>query len=79
MPFKQIGKEGNWIRVKDLDKDTYWVHRSLTTKKHMCAVIKKNKTNVTNKYPTKRSIKILIINIFFSYIKFIYHKYYALL
>ena len=49
MPFKQIGREGNWIRVKDLDKDTYWVHQSLTTQKYMCAVIKKNKTNVRQK------------------------------
>ena len=49
MPFKQIGREGNWIRVKDLDKDTYWVHQSLTTQKYMCAVIKKNKTNARQK------------------------------
>jgi len=54
MPFKQIGREGNWIRVKDLDKDTYWVHRSLTTEKYMCAVIKKNKTNVRQK-PGRKS------------------------
>jgi SH3-like domain-containing protein len=49
MPFKKIGKEGNWIRVKDLDKDTYWVHQSLTTEKYMCAVIKKDKTNARQK------------------------------
>ena len=53
MPFKQIGQEGSWIRVKDLDKDTYWVHQSLTTQKYMCAVIKKNKTNVRQKPGTK--------------------------
>ncbi|MCZ6540518.1 MAG: hypothetical protein O6704_02605, partial [Nitrospinae bacterium] len=46
MPFKQLGKKGEWIRVQDLDGDIYWVHRRLTTKSFKCAVIKRDKTNL---------------------------------
>lgn len=46
MPFQQLGKKGEWLRVKDMDGDIYWVHRRLTTKAFKCAVIKKNNTNL---------------------------------
>ncbi|MCH8157569.1 MAG: hypothetical protein IID18_07450 [Nitrospinae bacterium] len=46
MPFKRIGRNGNWLRVQDLDGDIYWVYSKLTTKKYMCAVIKNNQTNL---------------------------------
>ncbi|MFQ5451438.1 MAG: SH3 domain-containing protein [Nitrospinaceae bacterium] len=46
MPFKELGKRGDWYRVQDVDKDIYWVHKKLITKKFKCAVIKENKTNL---------------------------------
>ena len=46
MPFRQLGRKGEWLRVQDLDGDIYWVHRRLTTKSYKCAVIKKNKINL---------------------------------
>ena len=46
MPFRQVGREGKWLRVKDLDGDIYWIYRTITTKAYMCAVIKNNKTNL---------------------------------
>ena len=46
MPFKQLGREGSWLKVQDLDKDVYWIYRKITTKAYMCAVIKNNKTNL---------------------------------
>ena len=30
-PLEIISKEGNWIKVKDFEKDTGWIHKSLTT------------------------------------------------
>ncbi len=45
-PFRQIGREGGWLKVKDLDGDIFWVYRKLTTKAYRCAVIKKDKTNL---------------------------------
>jgi len=48
MPFQQLGKKGEWLRVKDLDGDIYWVHKRLTTKTFKCAVIKKDATNLRN-------------------------------
>tara|TARA_Y100001960_G_C14251470_1_gene623073 strand:+ start:12 stop:464 length:453 start_codon:yes stop_codon:yes gene_type:complete len=46
MPFKLLSTKGNWKKVEDLDGDSYWVHKRLTTQKYKCAVIKKNKTNL---------------------------------
>ena len=46
MPFRQVGRDRNWLKVKDLDGDIYWIYRKITTKAYMCAVIKNNKTNL---------------------------------
>ena len=46
MPFRQVGREGKWLRVKDLDGDVYWIYRTITTKAYMCAGIKNDKTNL---------------------------------
>lgn len=53
MPFQQLGKKGEWLRVKDMDGDIYWVHKSLTTKSFKCAVIKKDATNFRSGPGTK--------------------------
>ena len=53
MPFKRLGKKGNWLRVQDLEGDTYWVYKKITTKKYMCAVIKNNKTRLRQGPGTK--------------------------
>lgn len=46
MPFQQLAKKGEWLRVQDVDGDIYWIHERLTTKEFKCAVIKQNKTNM---------------------------------
>ena len=53
MPFKQLGKKGNWIKVQDLEGANFWVYKKLTTKKYMCAVIKNNKTKLRQGPGTK--------------------------
>ncbi|MBT6600114.1 MAG: hypothetical protein HOB32_00430 [Nitrospina sp.] len=67
MPLRQLGRQGNWLKVKDLDSDIYWVHRKLTTKAYMCAVIKKDKTSLRKK-PSMKSPQVewSPINKFFS-------------
>ena len=55
MPFKQLGKKGNWLRVQDLEGAIFWVYKKLTTKKYMCAVIKNNKTKLRQGPGTKFS------------------------
>ena len=45
-PFRQIGREGRWLKVRDLDGHIFWIYRKLTTKAYMCAVIKNDKTNL---------------------------------
>jgi len=46
MPFKKIGQKGDWLRVKDLDEDIYWIFKKLVTKSYVCAVVKQDKTNL---------------------------------
>ena len=45
-PFRQVGSEGSWLMVRDLDGHIFWIYRKLTTKAYMCAVIKNDKTNL---------------------------------
>ena len=53
MPFKQLEKKNNWRRVQELEGDTYWIYKKITTKKYMCAVIKNNKTKLRQGPGTK--------------------------
>ena len=53
MPFKRLGKKGNWLRVQDLEGDIYWVYKKITTNKYMCAVIKNDKTKLRQGPGTK--------------------------
>lgn len=46
MPFKELGRQGNWYRVQDVDGDIYWIFSKLVTRDYNCAVIKNNKTNM---------------------------------
>lgn len=46
MPFKELGKKGDWYRVKDLDGDKYWIFGKLVTSDYHCAVVKKDQTNL---------------------------------
>jgi len=46
MPFRQLNKKGEWLRIQDLDGDIYWVHKDLTTTSYKCAAIKQDKTNL---------------------------------
>lgn len=48
MPFKKIGQQGNWYRVRDVDGDTHWVYSNLLSSKMHCAVVKVDKANVRN-------------------------------
>ena len=55
MPLKRIGKKGSWIKVKDVDNETHWVHHSLVTRSVSCVVVKSTftylRTGPGKKYP----------------------------
>ncbi len=53
MPFKELKKKGDWVRIEDVDGDIYWVYKKLITYKYQCAVIKENKTNLRKGPGTK--------------------------
>ncbi len=46
MPFKRLKRKGNWIQVKDVDGDRYWIYKGLVTSSYKCAVVKKEKVNL---------------------------------
>lgn len=46
MPLQRIGRKGVWYKVKDVDGDRYWVHKSLVSAAIRCAVIRASTANV---------------------------------
>lgn len=46
MPFEQIGHEGQWYKVKDVDGDVFWVYGPLVTSSYKCAVVNNDTANV---------------------------------
>lgn len=45
MPFKKLSGKGNWLQVKDVEGDTFWIHKKLVTQSFKCAVVKAEKAN----------------------------------
>jgi uncharacterized protein YgiM (DUF1202 family) len=56
MPLIQVGSEGDWIKVKDVDGDLHWVYSPLVTDQMDCVTISASKANVRRK-PSSRSDK----------------------
>lgn len=46
MPFIQLKKQGDWVRVKDFEGDIHWIYRKLVTSDFQCAVVKVDKANL---------------------------------
>jgi len=46
MPFKKLKRQGDWLRMEDVDGDIYWAHKKLMTDDYKCAVIKEDDTNL---------------------------------
>ncbi len=46
MPFRKLSRQGEWYKVKDVDGEIHWIHRSLVTEKHLCAVVKVKKAQI---------------------------------
>jgi len=46
-PLKVLSQKGNWIKVKDFEGDTGWVHKKfLDREPHL--IVKKNRVNIRN-------------------------------
>ncbi len=56
MPLIQVGKEGDWVKVKDVDGDLHWIWERLVTGRVDCITVSAPKANVRKK-PTTRSDK----------------------
>ncbi|MEW6678328.1 MAG: SH3 domain-containing protein [Pseudomonadota bacterium] len=48
MPFRQVGQQGDWLQVEDLDGDKHWIYRPLVSDGIKCAVVKSKEANVRN-------------------------------
>ena len=40
MPFRQISKKGNWLKLKDVDGEIHWAHGSVLTRSVACVVVR---------------------------------------
>jgi SH3-like domain-containing protein len=46
MPFMQLERRGDWLRVRDVDGDEHWVYRTLVDTGSHCVTIKAERANV---------------------------------
>ena len=53
MPFQQVGTEGDWIKVKDVDGDLHWIYAPLVTDKLDCVTVSAPKANIRKKASTR--------------------------
>jgi len=68
MPLIQVGSEGDWIKVKDVDGDIHWVYAPLVTDKIDCVTISSPKANIRKK-PTTRADKWFTVEKYTSFKK----------
>jgi SH3-like domain-containing protein len=54
MPLLQVAKEGEWIKVRDVDGDLHWISEKLTTGQQDCVTIKAAKANI-RKSPSNKA------------------------
>jgi SH3-like domain-containing protein len=54
-PVKVVGRKGDWLKVKDFEGDTGWVHKSLLTS-HPHMIVKANKINIRKGPGSKNKI-----------------------
>lgn len=53
MPLVEVGTEGDWIKVRDVDGDLHWIYAGLITRKQTCITISAPKANIRRKPTTK--------------------------
>lgn len=46
MPLSQVGRQGSWYEVKDVDGDRHWIYANLVSSSLRCAVVKVDKANM---------------------------------
>lgn len=40
MPFEEVSRQGNWVKLKDVDGEVHWAHGSILTRSVSCVVVK---------------------------------------
>ncbi len=53
MPLVQVGKNGDWIKVRDVDGDLHWVAQSVVTEEEGCVTVKVDKATIRKAPNTK--------------------------
>ncbi len=46
MPFTQIDRKADWLRVRDVDGDEHWIFRNLVTSSYKCLTVKSERANI---------------------------------
>ncbi|MBI4083254.1 MAG: hypothetical protein HY423_11655 [Candidatus Lambdaproteobacteria bacterium] len=46
MPLVQIGRTGDWLKVRDIDGDIHWVHESVVDARIRCVTVAAPKANI---------------------------------
>ena len=54
MPLVQVGEEGEWVKVRDVDGDIHWIFGSLVSAGFKCVTVRAPKANIRKK-PSSRA------------------------
>lgn len=54
MPLLQLAKDGEWIKVRDVDGDLHWVQERLVSSKRDCVTVRADRANI-RKAPTNKA------------------------
>jgi SH3-like domain-containing protein len=52
MPLVQVGKDGDWLKVRDVDGDIHWIYDRLVSNDIDCITISASKANIRKKPST---------------------------
>lgn len=52
MPLEEVGREGDWVKVRDVDGDIHWIFDKLISTELRCVTISQPKANVRSKPTT---------------------------
>lgn len=48
-PLVEVGRQGPWLRVLDMDQEVHWVPQSAVTNKFRCVSVRKSKAGIYSK------------------------------
>jgi SH3-like domain-containing protein len=66
MPLVQVGQNGDWLKVRDVDGDLHWVAQSVVSAEEGCVTVKVDKA-VIRKSPNPKAQQVFTVERYTSF------------